>query len=314
MQHWPSGVFLASDLELMGVSLRQVSRAVERGGLLRLKRGAYCSRTSWEAASPAERHAWRVRAVSATHPGVVFSHWSAAALHRLPIVGAWPTLVHVAAARASGGRSEPGIRRRCHGIRSGDVTMVDGMRVTTVERTIVDLALVQPFRFAVAPADHALRHALATPATLSEQVDSLGRGVRRAARVVAFADAAASNAGESLSRGTIHELGFATPRLQSRFEVRGREYFTDFDWPDFGVLGEFDGQGKYLDREMLAGRSIQDVVLAEKRRENLLRRATGCTMARWDWSDALRGGPLREILIDAGLPAPSRAHVVDIRA
>jgi hypothetical protein len=37
-------------------------------------------------------------------------------------------------------------------------------------------------------------------------------------------------------------------------------------------------------------------------------------MARWDWSDALRGGPLREILIDAGLPAPSRAHVVDIRA
>lgn len=177
------------------------------------------------------------------------------------------------------------------------------LKVTTIARTIVDLAAAQPFRFALAPADHALRMGGTSPADLLDQCVSLTRGRRRAQRVVDFADPGAGSAGESLSRGVIHELGFPAPTLQSRHVIDGSAYYTDFEWPDFGVIGEFDGMGKYLREEYLQGRSTADAVLEEKRRENRLRRATGSTVARWEWMDALNITPLRDILIEAGLPA-----------
>lgn len=304
MHQWPPGVLLSTDLLERDISLRTASRAVERGELIRLKRGAYCSRTSWDAASASERHRWRVLAVAATYPRAVFSHWSAAAIHGLPIIGPWPSDVHVAADRASGGRSERGIRRHCRGLPVSDVTRVGALAVTAIERTVVDLAAVQPFRFALSPADHVLRGELVTREHLVDRCAALTRGRRRALRVIEFANPEAASPGESLSRGVIHELGFPTPRLQTRHVIDGAEYFTDFEWPEHQVIGEFDGLGKYLRDEYLRGRTTAEAVLDEKRRENRLRRATGSTVARWEWADALKLAPLRAILIEAGLPAP----------
>ena len=42
---------------------------------------------------------------------------------------------------------------------------------------------------------------------------------------------------------------------------------TDFAWPEYGLLGEFDGRGKYL-RNLKQGQSVADVVMAEKARED----------------------------------------------
>lgn len=48
-----------------------------------------------------------------------------------------------------------------------------------------------------------------------------------------------------------------------------------------------------------------EAVIKEKRREDELR-AGGLRFARWGWDDAMSGHPLREILIEAGLPC--RGH------
>lgn len=50
--------------------------------------------------------------------------------------------------------------------------------------------------------------------------------------------------------------------------------YTDFHWKQAKVVGEFDGEEKYLKPEYLKGRTASQVVLEEKTRENRIR-ATG---------------------------------------
>ncbi|MBC7276624.1 hypothetical protein [Nocardioides sp.] len=59
---------------------------------------------------------------------------------------------------------------------------------------------------------------------------------------------------------------------------------TDWAWPEFGLLGEFDGRVKY-GRLLQPGQDPGDVVFAEKRREDELREITGFSMIRLIWSD-----------------------------
>ena len=76
--------------------------------------------------------------------------------------------------------------------------------------------------------------------------------------------------------------------------------FGDFWWPEFNLVGEFDGYGKYLKKALLNGQTTAEAVLAEKHREDRIR-AQGPKVVRWDWSVA-RSLPLLNLkLRDAGL-------------
>jgi hypothetical protein len=59
---------------------------------------------------------------------------------------------------------------------------------------------------------------------------------------------------------------------------------VDFAWPRFGVFLEFDGRVKY-EKLLRPGQSASDVVIAEKRREELICRLTGWRCIRIVWSD-----------------------------
>ena len=310
MTTWPEGLFEARDLDCLGMQPRAISRAVAKGGLIRVKRGAYISERDWIVLDAAAKHQIRVRAAASAHPQAVFSHWSAAVIHGLPIIGRWPSDVHVAADRSTGGRSEVGVRRHCVGLPDQDWTVVDGIRVTTVARTIVDLALVQPFRYALAPADYSLASGLVTNTALSQHLDSRGafRGLHRAVKVVEFATPSSKSPGESLSRGVIHEQGFPAPELQVEHHLPDGLAITDFEWPEYNLIGEFDGHGKYLKDDYLKGKSTVDTIMAEKRRENSLRRITGRLVVRWEWADVFQVTPLVAMLTEIGLPRRSRAR------
>lgn len=80
--------------------------------------------------------------------------------------------------------------------------------------------------------------------------------------------------------------------------------FGDFYWPELGLVGEFDGHGKYLREEMARGRTAAEVVMAEKAREDRLR-ALGLRVVRWGWADLLDPARLRRKLLAAGLRARS---------
>ena len=61
----------------------------------------------------------------------------------------------------------------------------------------------------------------------------------------------------------------------------------DFGWPDLGVLREFDGKSKYGELMRRPGQSAEQVLVAEKRREDRLREL-GWMVIRWMWQDLIR--------------------------
>jgi hypothetical protein len=120
-------------------------------------------------------------------------------------------------------------------------------------------------------------------------------------RVIEFADAAADRPGESMSRVSMRAAGITAPRLQEPlFGASGRRYFVDFWWPEFRVIGEFDGRGKYRDPEFLGGRTPLQALDDEKAREDDLR-AAGNGVARWGWDTALSPRLLAAKLASAGV-------------
>ena len=129
-----------------------------------------------------------------------------------------------------------------------EVVEIDGVRVTVLARTVVDLARSRPFDEAAAAGDRALALGPA-PAALSSVLLRMERwpNVRQARRVVAFLDAASESAGESVSRARIADEGLPAPQLQRQItDARGRAVArVDFCWEDQRTIGEFDGKIKY---------------------------------------------------------------------
>ena len=92
------------------------------------------------------------------------------------------------------------------------------------------------------------------------------------------------------------------PDLQVAFE-RGDEPghdVVDFDWPELERFGEFDGVGKYRDQQLTGGRTSEEVLWDEKRREDRVRRHRPIG-ARWGWAEALSARKLARVLAQAGI-------------
>jgi hypothetical protein len=288
-------------------------RSVRAGRFRRLCHAVYIPGHVWERLTRDEQFRARVHAVArAARQGLVFSHLSAAALWRLPMVGTWPQAPEVLRDSASGGRSRPGYR--AHLAAEPAVTvLLDEVRITTLATTVVDVARTAQLGTAVTMADAAL--AGVTPAggststfavTRRELLDALAespakKGRARCANVLELADGASGSPGESVSRVGMHLQGLPAPVLQNEFrDSRGLIGYVDFWWPEFGLIGEFDGLGKYTRLDMLAGRSPAEAVIAEKVREDRLR-ALGPRVVRWGWDAAISPLRLGEVLRRAGL-------------
>lgn len=264
----------------------EIARLRRRREWTALQRGAYLV-----GAEPLGRRARHLLAVRATMAGLrnpaVVSHASAAVVHGLPIWGIPLTHVHVT--RRPPARSDVGNRLRSHVARLPDehVTALGDHVVTTVARTVVDLARMVPFAPALTLADAALRSGATSRDGLRAVVERCGgtRGTRAARRVVDAADGRSESVGESRSRAVLLELGLPSPDLQvevrnSAGRLLGR---SDFGWHDAGLLGEFDGRVKY-GRLLRPDQDPGDVVFAEKRREDALR-DEGWGVIRWVWQE-----------------------------
>ena len=305
--------FVLSRERVGAAELGRYYRAVQLGETVVIHPGVCLPAAVWSGLSIDERFLARIRALalSARSP-LVFGVESAAALWRLPIIGAWPRQATVLADRAAGGRSTSWITRRCEGL-PNEIWVVDGLATSGLSRTVVDVARHASFGVAVAMADRALAPkndrsggALSQCVSKAELLDVLTsleilHGVAKALSVIDFANGDSGSAGESISRVVIYRLGFPEPVLQYEFfDTKGR-IVVDFWWPDNSLVGEFDGRGKYLRYEYTLGRSVAGVVLDEKERENRLR-ALGPTVVRWGWDDAMSPPVLRRKLLAAGLP------------
>ena len=283
---------------------RRLRRATDRGEFLRLPIGAYVPAAVWRSLSPEERHRLAVAAAADKRASFIASHRSAGAVWGVPSIARPDGLVHARATVAAGTRTEHGFRKHAVVDIDQHVTTVEGITVTTLERTVLDIAATESFAEGVVAADWALAHGVADAglrAVLDEWAPLRGRAGIEA--VLDFADAASGSAGESLSRVLMAEGGLPAPILQQAFfDDAGLIGFVDFYWPEFGLIGEFDGFVKYSDPSMLQGRTPAEVVMLEKVREDRLRAsATSPRVTRWVWPSLQEDGALVSLLLRAGL-------------
>jgi hypothetical protein len=313
----PPDLLLAADFRrAFGGDLR-LRRAAERGQLHRIGWGRYTHTAIWDDLDRDQRYALTVRAASLSRSLTLpLSHQSAAVLWRLPLLVPWPSAVHFLTERATGGRSDPGVRKHAVGFDDTDVEMLDGVLVTSVARTVIELATVVDIRSAVAAADRSLAvdrtgriAPLTDRATLLDTWERMlpFRGSVRARTVIEFATPLSGSPDESASRVTIALAGLPDPELQHPFVIDDREVLTDFFWLKQRGVGESDGKVKYYDPMMRAGLSPTDVVYQEKLREDAIRRQVD-GFVRWDHATGMSVPRLTARLAHLGL-SPGRPRL-----
>ncbi|QCR20023.1 hypothetical protein [Agrococcus sp. SGAir0287] len=269
-------------------------------GLARVRRGAYVDAAALAAADPEQRYRARVKAVGLARPGIVLALESALMLHGLPF-GSEPSHVFSTGDPAmSGGRA--GVRNSHLPIRPEHVVEVEGLRCSSVAWTLADIGRRRIPSAAVASVDAALA---AGTVDVDDILGALAyqsrQGGARARWSVAFADGRSESVGESRSRVAIALLGFPAPELQVEVRTDLGSFRADFGWrlDDRWLLGEFDGLVKYGALASASGRTGVDALVAEKRREDAIRRVAD--LCRWTWDDVVRPERLARILRAAGL-------------
>jgi hypothetical protein len=310
MEHLPH-VIRSERLERGGRESQSVRRAVERGELIRLCRGAAVDAAAWRSASSRERHLIRLAAVvPRLAPRVVVSHVSAAACWDVPLLAPLPARVHVVDPDRRTTQTTANVVRHPGPLPGEEARALPPLTVTAPVRTAADLALTSPFRDAVVSLDAMVRKRLVTQDDVRRALDGRGpvRGLPSARRALAFAAPEAESPGESLTRVVLHELGAPPPVLQKRFPWGDHDLFVDvvdFWWPQFGVVLEYDGRVKYGHARWLKGRTPQQVVVDEKIREDRIRnRPEVRGFARTIWDEVLHPPRLAANLRLAGLPLP----------
>jgi hypothetical protein len=311
-----------SALEPTDLSERTLQRRVKTELVSRVRAGVYVDPIELEMADQRRREFTRIAAVVGTRRDrVVLSHESAAAVWGLPRIGRVAESVDLIDAKLTRPRSLNGVRWRRTPFDPAEIVEHNGYLVTGLLQTVADLACERGFISAVAALDAAtgpfvraaglvaIRGVERT--AVSERLREFGRrrGVRDADRAIEFADPRAESPGESLSRAQMHLLGFPSPHLQVEFDrADGRVDRVDFDWPEFAVFGEFHGDLKYLDPRYRGGRTAEQVLLDERKRDRLIGGRHQRHGAHWDWSIAIRPRQLMRVLEDAGLTrtAPPR--------
>ncbi len=169
-------------------------------------------------------------------------------------------------------------------MRPEEIATVDGLRVTTLRRTVVDCLLHEKASVSLLAAVSAARHdggvanrwhasgLQRAREFLSGVREDLLRlppsrpGRRRALVVLASADPLLESAGEAMCLVFARAIGLPQPQIQTQFRVNGATYYGDLWWDLFGLLLEFDGLTKY---------GAAAPLIAEKTREDDLRSLPG---------------------------------------
>ena len=255
------GVRTTAELLAAGVPARQIRRLVRDGALCSLRPGVYATAATVsslvrdardERARQAGGQLLQLAATLAVSGSrSVGSHRSAALVHGLGLVGRGRKSV-AEITRAPGDRGSytgrSGVLVHIAALPAEHVVSYRGVLLTSVPRTVIDLARTLPFAQGVAVADSALHAGLTSKTELTAVIADCARwrGLRRAREVTAFSDARAESVLESLSRAVFHQFGLPPPDLQvwvgDDAEVIGR---ADFLWRRYNTIGEADGALKY---------------------------------------------------------------------
>ncbi|MHB9861736.1 endonuclease domain-containing protein [Streptomyces sp. YIM S03343] len=249
------GVLLTAHALAAGWPARRLTRRLRRDGWLPIHPGA------WSAPGVTVDWVLSARAIQILRPRFVCSHSTAAALHRIELLGKDPgsaTLEFSVTVRAS--TDQPaGVRvRTATHLTGNDLTVRKGLVVTAPARTVADLLRAGPRDDAVVAADSALsprrvagvsRPALVTPASLEAELTPPHHGARQARRWLGLTDPAAGSPAETIARLRMHDAGLC-PATQVELRAQaGRRVRPDFLFLAEGLVVEIEGYAFHGTRE-----------------------------------------------------------------
>ena len=290
------GVVTAVELLEAGAHDRWVAQRVRRGFLVPVHRGVYrmaSSAPTWESSAAA--------ALAAAGRSAAVSHWSAARLHDLSTPPRKLARLDVVVPNGALRRSLHGVTvHRSRSLAAVDVVVVRGLRVTSVARTLLDLAPQATREELERLLDDALLRRRTTLGRLERTLDRAG--ARGRGGVVALRTAAAvwgegryESIAETATARWLAQAGLELPR--SQYEVRDSDGAfvarVDFAWPERRVALEVDGFAWHGDAVSFA---------ADRHRQNRLVaagwqvvRTSPRALAGGDQADTLRAA-LRTVL------------------
>lgn len=235
------GLVTAFQLRELGISRDVVTRMSARGQLVRMAPRVYRA----EAGPVTDRVRWHA-AVLAAGPGAALSHTSAARLHAIWRGAERGTNVTGRTARPQLVRAGTKLHRRR--LDQADITVVDGIPVTTVARTLVDLVDdLLPQQLAAVMHEAAFRRALHMGA-LRAAMRRAGRRPRlgRLRRAIEIRDAGGVGTRSALEDAALELLaaaGLPEPEVNMRVAVATGTVEVDLSWRAQQVCVEIDGPG-----------------------------------------------------------------------
>jgi hypothetical protein len=288
------GVQTTAELLAVGLSAGQIRRMVRDGTLCLLRPGVYAPSASVasvlrDSRDTKTRHAGEqllglAAALAATGSQSVGSHRSAGQVYGLGLVGRdleQVTEITRAPGDRGGHTARLGVLVHIANLPPDHVVSYRGVPLTSVPRTVIDLARTLPFAEGVAIADSALNARLTSKAELAAVIADCPRwpGLQRARDVTAFSDARSESVLESLSRAAFRQAGLPPPDLQvwvgDDSEIIGR---ADFLWRPYRTIGEADGAFKYQTPARARAQLERDARL----------RAAGYEVVHFTWAQITR--------------------------
>ncbi|WP_157502388.1 hypothetical protein [Leucobacter celer] len=302
---------------------RGLSAAVCAGAIVRVLRGCYMRAETWHAMRIDEQLLARTLAVARLRKQArpLFSHLSAAAIWGIPIY--WTSRgqmerVHVTTSPARRGTSSAPVLQHLADVPDEDICEVEGLRVTSLARTVIDLARWAPAETAIGCADAGLRRLFGV--TRDQDLGAVdewrerelamlgtmrgGRGVARARWLLRIADPRADSVAESVSR--LHLVRLRVPHEIQVHVVGpdGENFWLDFFFVGQRTFGEMDGRVKFADPEFRRGRTLEQVLLDEREREVKVKGVTRNDVVRWGWAQTSTTRRFGRMLRGFGLDVP----------
>jgi hypothetical protein len=293
------GVISLEQLNGLGLTKDAVRKRVAVGRLHRIHHAVY----SLVPRELLKREGLYMAAVLACGPGAVLSHRAAAVLHELRDWGA--TKIDVTLPRRSR-RHHDGLKIHCSTTLSpADVTVVNGIPVTTVARTLFDLAEAVTQRQLERSFDQA---ELAGVFDLRAIEDQLARnptrpGAKKVRRVLTehyIGKTPTWSENEEALLAITRAAGLPDPETNYFIDPGdgGRPIRVDFAWPDQRVVVEADSRKWHLSHQRFEGDRERDQRLT----------AAGWRVIRTTWRQMkFRPHELRVVLLKLLGPGPPTA-------
>ncbi|WP_395694023.1 hypothetical protein [Nocardioides sp.] len=284
-------VIMRHELMAAGYDGRLIARLCRSGLLHRVRHGAYTDGAVWTMLDGCERRRLTARAAlrSARSP-VMLTGPSAADELGAPV---WDMGDETHFARLDGraGRREAGIVQHRTRVLVGDLTIRNGLPVASGTRTAVDMLTLTDPEHALVTINGLLHTGETTLDLIGQRVEGMAMNPHtlNAPIVLGLAEPRCESAGETRAMFLLWRHHLPRPQVQLVIvDARGRVVArVDFAWPELGVFLEFDGLEKYH-RFRREGESIAEMVLREKRREELICGLTGWRCIRMTWADLQR--------------------------